>query len=256
MRRILCLAAFLAMCACSVKENRSGCPCELLVRPSAPLETDGRVLVSVMQEGSVVKQGMLDKDDFENGKCRLLVPRGPTSVTVFTGITSMNTLKGRLLEIRYEHPCDEVYSSSGEALLQTDTCLCSVNMHKNYANLYLTVLGGYEGAALSVYGTVRGYDVSDVVPYEGVFNCVPEQMGGNMHHTRLPRQLDDGLTLFVSYGETEMRKVPIGKLIDSSGYRFDDEDLMDISLTVDLDKSYAFIEVAPWREEQYTQIEF
>ncbi|MBQ9463399.1 MAG: hypothetical protein IJU68_07070 [Bacteroidales bacterium] len=256
MRRILCITAFVAMCACSVKENRSGCPCELLVKPSAPLETDGRVLISVMQGGNVVKQGMLDKDDFEKGKCRLLVPRGPASVTVFTGITSMNTLQGRRLDIRYENSCDEVYSSSEEAYLQTDTCVCSVDMHKNYANLYLTVLGRPEGATMSVYGTVRGYEVSDAVPYLGAFNSAPEPRGGNLYHTRLPRQLDDGLLLYVSYGKTVMRKVPIGKLIDTSGYRFDDENLMDISLTVDLDKSYAFIEVAPWREEQYTQIEF
>ena len=68
MRKILCFIALLLPWACSVKEDRSGCPCELVVRCEEPLKTEGSVLVSVIQNNMVVKQGMMSREDFEEYK--------------------------------------------------------------------------------------------------------------------------------------------------------------------------------------------
>ena len=70
MKRILCFITVLLLCSCTVKENRSFCPCELLVYSEEPLKTDGSVLVSVIQDGEVVKQGMMSRDDFESVRRR------------------------------------------------------------------------------------------------------------------------------------------------------------------------------------------
>lgn len=243
------MALCLCLCACSVKENRSGCPCELLVLPQNALETDGNVLVSVIQDGEVVRQALLTKEDFEAGKCRLSVSRKPTTVTVFAGITEMNLLLGRKLDIRSEHQCDAVYSCVGKPELKADSCELPVSLHKNYIQLGLTVLNLPEGSGFFVCGSVRGYDLQDSAPYEGEFSCSPGDGGGTGSCTlRLPRQLDYDLCLdLVREGES-MLTVPVGRLIEKTGYSFDDEDLMDVTMTIDLQKACVWLSVSGWEE--------
>ena len=245
------------LCSCSVKENRSVCPCELLVRSEEALKTEGNVLVSVIQEGEVVRQGMLSREDFENGLCRLTVPRKPSTVTVFSGITSMSAVEGRSLDIIRSFQCDEVYSSSVFADLQGDSYDCVILPHKNYARLFLTVIGIPESAGLRIMGPVGGYDLMSMEPNAGDFDCRPDDGGADASfEVRLPRQKDDGLTLHVYYAEGSMRSVSLGPLIEASGYSFSDEDLLDISLTVDLANSYAMVRVQDWRTEDYKIVEF
>lgn len=257
MQRILCFIAVLLLWSCSVKENRSCCPCELLVYAEEPLKTDGSVLVSVIQDGEVVKQGMMSREDFESGSCRLTVPRRPSQVTVFTGIKDMNAVSGRLLNIRFEHQCDEVYSCSGEALLEGDSYDCPVTPHKNYARLFLTIIGLPDGASVAVSGNVKGYDILSLDPCKGLFQCSPDrEQEGQEFLVRLPRQLDDGLSLDVLKDNGLARSVPIGSMIAASGYSYNDPDLLDITLTVDLSKSYVFVTVAGWETVTYKIIEY
>jgi len=260
MRRILCFSAAVLLCACSVKENRSLCPCELLVRSVDPLKTDGDVLISVIQDGEVVKQGMMSREDFESGRCSMTVPRRPSTVTVFTGITNMSAVSGRRLDIRYDHQCDALYSSSDFAALDADSYDCVVTPHKNYDRLNLTVVGMPEGAKVDILGNVQGYDLMSLDPCSGSFCCSPENDGIEdgiaSYKIRLPRQLDDGLTLNLCVDGNIFRSVPIGLMIADSGYCYDDTDLLDISLTVDLSNSYGFVTVADWETELYPLVEY
>lgn len=254
MERILCLIPLaLALCACSVKEDRSTCPCELYVRSDEPIKTEGTVLVSVIQDGSVVKQGMLSRQDFDSGACVLTVPRKPSRVTVFTGITGMSAAGGRFLGIPASHQCDEVYSCLEPVLPEGEEYVCTVVPHKNFARLDLEVIGLPEGGGLRVTGKVQGYDLASLDPCEGPFDCVPEQGSGHWR-LRLPRQKDESLMLEVTAGSTPVGVVPLGDLIARSGYSFAEEDLPDMSVTVDLTRKDAFIVIAGWeRGESFTE---
>lgn len=257
MRMFLCFIALLCLCSCSVKENRSECPCDLLVHLSEALKTDGSVLVSVIQEDVVVKQGMMSREDFEAGSCVLTVPRRPSRVTVFTGITDMNAISGRRLDIRYDHQCDELYSSSDFADLQGDTFDCAVLPHKNYARLFLTLLGLPEGGEVTLSGNVQGYDLMSLDPCKGVFQCTPGQdVVLSDYLVRIPRQVDNALRLDAFLDGNMFRSVPVGAMIEATGYRYDDEDLLDIYLTVDLTKSFVLVTVSGWETETYPIIEY
>ena len=257
MRKNLCFIAILLTCACSVKENRSECPCELVVRSEEVLKTEGSVLVSVIQEDAVVKQGMMSREDFEAGRCRLTVPRKPSTVTVFSGITDMNILNGRWLDIRFEHQCDELYSCSEFAPIDGEIYDCVVTAHKNFVRLYLTIIGMPEGAEAEVRGSVQGYDIIDHTPFQGSFACTPvfDEKGAG-YCVRLPRQTDDDLTLDIIQPGKTTRQIAIGDMISASGYRYDDPDLLDISITVDLSKSNVVVTVADWTIEGYKLIEY
>ncbi len=251
------IIAFLLLCSCTVKENRSVCPCDLLVRPAKALLSDGSVVVSVVQDGAVVKQEMLSREEFEAGECKITVSRKPAVVTVFSGITSMNLLRGRTLDIGYEQECDELFSSSSNAELSGDSFEYPVSLHKNFARLYLTVLNPVPGSQMSVSGTVAGYDLLDAAPREGDFIRAagePEVAQGCC--IRLPRQLDNSLSLNVVFEGETIRRVPLGSLIAASGYSFADEDLKDITMTVDIEKSYAKVSVADWSNEEIPLIDF
>lgn len=254
MDRILCLIPLaLALCACSVKEDRSTCPCELYVRSDEPLKTEGTVLVSVIQDGSVIKQGMLSRQDFDSGRCMLTVPRKPSRVTVFTGITGMSAAGGRLLGIPADHQCDEVYSCMEPVDPTGEEYVCTVVPHKNFARLDLEVIGLPEGGELKVTGNVQGYDLASLDPCEGRFDCSPEQ-GAGLWRLRLPRQTDDSLLLEVAAGSAQVGIVPLGDLIARSGYSFDAQDLPDMSVTIDLTRKDAFIVIAGWeRGESITE---
>ena len=252
------IAMPVALIACSVKEDRSVCPCELTVRSAEKLSSDGRVLVSVIQDGAVVKQGMMSRREFEEGACVLTVPRKPSTVTVFTGITDMDMVSGRTLDIREENECDKVFSSIGSVLPVADTCSCTVIPRKNYANLFLEVVGMPQDGSVRILGKVHGYDVVSLSPREGPFAFVPE---GSLDGTykcviRLPRQTDDSLTLEVLSGDSLLETVPAGRLIKSSGYDFDEESLPDITLTVDLTRSSAAVRIADWDFEGSTILNF
>lgn len=244
------IALSAALCACSVKENRSVCPCELTVRSAEALSSKGNVLVSVIQDGVVVKQGMMSRDDFERDGCILTVPRKPSTVTVFTGITEMNTVSGRTLGIREDNQCDELYSGSAEVLPLADTCLCTVFPHKNYASLFLEVIGMPKGGTVKVVGKVRGYDLMDLSPSGGYFAFAPDESADGLFKCvlRLPRQVDDSLVLEVLRDGEVIQTIEAGKLILESGYSFEEENLPDIMLTVDLTRSAAIIRVADWEE--------
>ena len=45
-------------------------------------------------------------------------------------------------------------------------------------------------------------------------------------------------------------------MIEATGYRYDDEDLLDIYLTVDLTKSFVLVTVSGWETETYPIIEY
>lgn len=251
------LALCLLPCACTVKENRSICPCDLLILPEGPVETAGSVLVSIVQDGTLVGQEMLSREEFEAGGCRITVNRGPTKVTVFTGITSMNLLQGRKLDIRSEHQCDELFSCSDDAELDGDNYEYPVSLHKNFARLYLTVLNIREGMNICVNGSVSGYDLLNASPCEGCFSCPTENVDAAQGCCiRLPRQKDDSLVLDIEQEGETVRSVPLGALIESTGYSFEDEDLMDIAMTVDLEKSYASLSVLGWKSVTFPKIEF
>ncbi len=257
MRRILCLLLTVLTSSCTVKENRSDCPCDLLVRPAEKLESEGSVVVSIVQDGKVVKQEMLDREDFEDGKCRLEVSRRPTTVTVFTGITSMNLKGGSKLDISSEHQCDELFSCSENANPAGESCDCSISLHKNFARLYLTVLNLKKGMDLSVSGTVAGYYLMDAAPCKGDFNILTENADAARGCCiRLPRQLDESLSMVISRDGECLRNIPLGTLIASTGYSFQDEDLMDIAMTLDLEKSYASVNIEGWDKVTIPIIEF
>lgn len=257
MRKILCFIAIPLIWACSVKEDRSVCPCELTVSCGDSLKTEGSVLVSVIQDNAVVKQGMMSREDFEARQCRLTVPRKPSTVTVFTGITDMNTTGGRWLDILVNNECDEVYSCSENAFPSSETCSCEVTPHKNFIRMFLTILGMPEGAGLTVTGPVQGYDLIDQAPVKGKFSCTPIQSGETAEYcVRLPRQVDDGLMLIIALPGKKEKQIAIGKTISDSGYRFDATDLQDISITIDLSKSSVFVNVADWTIEGYITIEY
>ena len=257
MSRNLCLIAALLLCSCSVKENRGACPCELLVRSDTPLKTDGNVLVSVIQNGTVVKQGMMSREDFDAGQCRLMVPREPSTVTVFTGITGMNTVEGKRLDIRRENQCDEIYTDSAFEELAGDSHECLLNLHKNFARLSIVTIGLPDDAEVSIAGSVQGYDLYSTDPCEGRFDCTPDYSGSvEGYKVRLPRQLDDGLSMNVIYGERSFRTLPIGRMIAATGYSYEDPDLLDISITVDFSGSYVLVNIADWETVRYPIIEF
>ena len=120
----------------------------------------------------------------------------------------------------------------------------------------IVTLGLPEDAEVTVSGSVQGYDLCSTDPCEGRFGCVPEYQGQSGYNVRLPRQVDDALSMNVIIGGRRFCTVPIGVMIADTGYRFDDPDLLDISLTVDFSQSFVLVCVDDWESVKYPIIDF
>lgn len=262
MLRSLNLMTILLLCSCSVRENRDVCPCALSVRAAESLKTDGDVLVTVVQDGVVAAEGSFSRERFDAGLCVLNVPRRQSVVTVFSGITGMRKDGGRQLEIGLERDCDEIYSCSCRTSPSSDSLECIVTPHKNYANLNLEMSGMPEGADICIVGGVQGYDLITMEPLQGPFRCIPEAAEGEpgagtiAYRLRLPRQLDDSLCLNVTVGDSLFRSVSLGRVIADSGYSFDEPDLPDINVYIDLSKLSLYLEVAGWEVITYSLLDY
>ena len=98
----------------------------------------------------------------------------------------------------------------------------------------------------------------DLDPYEGLFICGPRtEQKGEMWQMRLPRQLDDSLGLDILDADGgQIRNIGLGRLIAESGYSYDDQDLLDISVTVDLTLSSALVQVSGWESATESSLDF
>lgn len=233
----------LVLSACSVKEDRTLCPCSLVLSlghiHSLAVGTGPRVcrwLVSVGEEeveGEAVWSG-------DEQTVTLEVPRGEAQVTVWL-VEDTGSVTSEGMIIREGSACPQVYLSSAGVDCRGEEAGVETLFHKEFARLVCllknaSVLGG--GGWFEVSGGVCGYGPGGE-PLPGPFRCPlavsRPGAGGTLAAAVVPRQLDDGLRLEVySADRSVLRSFAVGGYIAASGYDWTAPDLEDIYLEIDL----------------------
>ena len=232
--------------SCSVKEDRGDCPAQLYVHSALDIP-QGDVLVSIIQNGRVVNQGTMTREELYDGTRCFSVPRAMSVVTLFSGISDMVPLdEGRLLQ-REGCECDELWTFSEYADVKGDEYHHYGTPHKNFARLSIAFAGDMNDAEISISGTTNGYDVLDTRPIRGnATSSLRPSAREREYVVRLPRQTDNSLTLRVFTPGSDARLIAVGEMISRSGYNWDEEDLLDIRLTVDLSASNVNLGISDW----------
>lgn len=230
-----------ALLSCSVKEDRSACPCLLAVHLTGPGPIEYRIEDSV---GEILHEGTVPRDTVVYHD----VPRDRVRIIAVSGAALQEEMT---IPYGLESPPLYMYhgiiSASGEALKVNAT------LHKQFCGLTL-VLDGPPGdgkpIGVTVRGSVEGIGL-DGRPFDGDFKC--DVKSGACF---LPRQSpSDLLLLDIVMQDKVVRTFSLGTYIREAGYDWTDTDLKDITICLSLSVTQITLKLGDWSHTENINVE-
>ena len=226
------MAGILLLSSCSVKEDRSGCPCWMTVdlskvaesrwkSPERQNSTEYQMVTKSLEsrqhiDESVVLRlrGNSDEDEVdyafkmtetvntEVGALEYEVPRGAVGVSVIgmpdrVGHDGKSAgYHGDEIRIPVGEQMDSLYGFFRMFYTRCESVLCDVDLHKEFCTVSFTLgMDGYTSPYdIEVWGNVAGVSAWDLMPVKGEFRYAPVQKNG-VYQVRVPRQEDNSLEL-------------------------------------------------------------
>ena len=238
----------LVLCAgCSVKEDRSVCPCRLVLDFS---EVDTAVFsyaeVGITSQDGYLFETRIESDGF-GSECVVPVPRRQLQLCVWNGREGFEYGDG--LQIPYGEEAPEVYFHSSAIDAECERVREVVRMRKNHCRMTVVMKGeGVDPVAVSIVGNVDGY-TADGCPSSGSFRCSSEVASDGSCTVVLPRQNDNSLIMELEDGSGVLKKFPIGEYIAESGYDWAAPDLDDITVGLDFAVTHLTLMIQGWEKE-------
>lgn len=242
---ILLLMVAVLFTACSLKEDRSGCPCWVTV------DTDGRqMLVSAWGSDRYFRGDAVSSvKEYE-------LERGPLTMSAVCPSTHIMDGDDLVVELRCQ--ADSVYGQAVTVGRVGDEYLYKVRPLKQFATLTLTldvedgeIAPGYDAL---VRGNTCGWSLKTFQGVPGAFEYRPAREDGKRYTLRVPRQLDNSLEMDLMVGGAVMRTVHIGELVHAAGYDWNAEELQDIEMLIDLQRLTVQIDVNGWENAVVVEI--
>ena len=231
---VMWMVGMLFLSSCSIKEDRDGCPCWMMVEmpgqaghDGEKVGHDGRFPVGAGDDGTVVLRlrGNSDEDavDYEYqvteavrvdvGALEYEVPRGSVGVSA---VAFDNEIPGRAgydekaagydgksagydgdeIRVPVGEQMDSLYGFFKMYHTRCESVLCDVELHKEFCTVSFTL--GEDGYSspyrIEVWGNVAGVSAWDLMPLDGDFRFAPSLENG-VYQVRVPRQVDNSLEL-------------------------------------------------------------
>lgn len=245
------LLSVIALCGCSVWEDRTDCPCFLTVDCSgvdcwSMMDAGNRRLswnVSHL-DGEWCRAGDIVLDTLAPA-FELEVPKDSLCVSASCGADlapdgGVHVEEGAAFPRLYFHSA--LVDASGA------TARDSVVLHREHAELFLYIRNlMLEGAAYDIEGSVAGCDNCGR-PVQGRFLTRVHTDSRGFGSVVIPRQVDGSLRLNVTYAGELVRSLAIGEYIIQSGYDWNALDLEDISMVVEYYQTKVTIRIEQWKK--------
>jgi len=245
--RILLAAIFTA---CSVKEDRTACPCLLILDfDNVNRNNLDSLEISVLDVDNIICRDVVHEECYGE-EYRLSVPKGRMRLNVYSfmkgGPCGVLENNGAGLIIPPGNECPPVYMHS--ALIETNKEIHreEVVPKKNFCRVFINMVS--EGDArfgLELDGNVCGYG-RDGCPAEGRFSCVPREDADGRCEARIPRQTDNSLRLRISDGDGILRDFALGEYIIAGGYDWTAEELEDVEVEINYASTHVTFIVNDW----------
>ena len=243
--------------ACSIREDRSDCPC-LLVLDFSAVDAGGLMgngyeeLLWSVGSGGFRVEGRLSLDDLPP-ELVVEIPREEALLSVLAGEDGFRGPDGSVV-IPEGESCPPLLAFSAPVNASLPEVTVPVVMHRRHACLDIRFRDYLqEGFSFALLGTVCGY-APDLRPLPGPFRVSLLPDGEGRCRVAVPAQTDGSLSLCVyRYGELE-RVFRLGEYILDSGYDWEAEELEDISLEIDFFGTSARINVNQWSKTVYFTI--
>lgn len=242
-----------ASVSCSLKEDRNGCPCHLLIElKNAEGNENADIFVFQSDDENL-------NDRVVPSACQNLyvcdVRRKPATLTIIQGLREGIINDGRLM-IKDGNDADRLFLHNETLLCGSETVRTTAELHKDWTTLEISLVteeGATDEITIDITGGICGIDLRSGKPLTGNFSCRARLVdsGFSVYSINLPRQKvsGDGILVNVRRGERELFSADISEAIDNSGFDWTKPDLDDIRLHLDYVSASYDIEVTEWDEE-------
>ena len=229
------IIGLLLLFSCSVKENRTLCPCALSIElHDLPGPVSVQVVAGDHRATYKARQDTVMLIQAPKGKIRLMAVCGARLEPEDN------------LEIPYGFECPPVYLYSDLVNTLCDSTRVSVQLNKHFCTLSLDFdgpTGWGEPFWAQIRGNVSGLD-REGQPREGDFTC---RLDAGMT-VRLPRQSpDEELWLDISMPDQVVRSFALGTYMLEAGYDWTAPDLDDLPLQIRLSITELLLQSGLWK---------
>lgn len=252
MNRIYLITAMLTafiLSSCSVKEDRTPCPCWLGIdiTPSKVYSKD--VTLSGWNEGRIFSHTVSIAD--YSSSYEQTVPKGHVNVAAYCGRKESTEEGGRII-IPLGYDSDPIRAHLRLVDCHGEFAHDTLTMCKQWATVHLKIENSSDDQypySLSVESDICGIDIRDLSPIRGAFSYDLTLDSQESCSFRLPRQRDDSRAVIVTYsGGDKLDELPLYQWIEESGYSWHDKDLKDIYIGVDYVRAQVSIVIQGWDE--------
>ena len=249
----LLIAIVTASASCSLKEDRDGCPCHLIIGLDNAVG-NGNADIFIFQDGEEVLADNVVPADYPEGY-RCEVRRRPASVTVIQGLKENIIHEGRLV-IKNGNDADRLFLYNETLQCGSETVMAAADLHKNWTTLEISLAAeaGEDSPAgnvrIDISGGICGMDLRNGAPVRGDFQCIARlaDSGFAVYAVNLPRQIssEDEILIAVSRNGKELFTCDISEAISRTGFDWSKPDLDDIRLRLDYISALFDVEIAEW----------
>ena len=237
----------MALAGCSVKEDRSSCPCTVMIdftQMDAVRHSAADVLA--VTDGTPVLYETVPSERYGE-QYSFRVKRVSTVVDISSGWPERNGAETGFT-VREGEQFPELYLDTEFLATDRESVTVTADLHKVYCNVTIDVRSeGVYPYSLAVRGNVCGYDEEgNPVPGNFIYQLVPDEHG--LCSVRIPRQSDASLILSITENEDVLREFALGEYIIKSGYDWTAEDLEDVEVVVDYTKVDVTFRVNDWQD--------
>ena len=249
------LAVLLALpLSCSIKEDRTACPCLLTVDLSRTLDA-GITPPSQWDKGLCIvlfqnhNRFFIERHSLSDAQAEYdyRVEKGDVGVTGILGLDG-GVFSGS--EIRYREGCesDRLYVSSRMVPCYGETARTTLEMYKQFSNVEITGLESFD-YRMEVTAGCDGLDVLERRALEGSFRFILRCDGDGVCRFRMPRQDKDDLRILLWDASGQLdNAIPLGAYLTAIGYDWHAPSLSDVSVHVDFVTAAISITVGDWTQ--------
>lgn len=232
-RTVLFALALLTALSCSIKEDRTGCPCSLtvvLVEAGGP---DGDDLVLGIS-------GLPDE--------RIPGTRIPESLErcVEKGVHRVTAFSGGELSIPYGDACGPLMARSESIECLLDKALYTLRLQKQY--IVLTFRTDHTCGGIVVRSRWAGLSVEDLSPAEGRFRAEAARTSPGEFKVLLPRQGDASMVADILGGDgAVLQTIKAGAFLEAAGFDFSAANLDDAIICLEYGSGAFSVTVEDWQ---------
>lgn len=252
---------FLIALSCSVKEDRSPCPCYLNLNidqaVNDPDYEEG--LVTVMTHENMICQERVRLSDYEGAGYDVVVPRKLINAMVAVGHEDL-WWKSDTLSAATNLEWGPVRLAGESDLCDADDKRFVMQFHKEYCRMNFILVGVVDVDSypfdIRIRANCNALRLRDRKPVRGRYTAYAVPSNTAMYSVLVPRQEDSEMLVdLLLHKESHeytvddyVATIEVGSIMARQGYNWDKIDLDDIYVNIDVLKATCSIGIVPWDE--------